>query len=191
MLGRVVVGEHFGEVLRAAKAGDEAAFATIYRDLAPVVTGYVRGKGAAEPEDVAAEAFLAVARNIRRFEGDEAAFRSWVFTIAHRRLVDERRRRGRGRSDPHDPATIPAETSSSSESVALAGLDTEQVEEMLSVLTADQRSVVLLRILAGLSVKETAGVLGKGESAVKVLQHRAVNALARHLGAPAVTDSAP
>lgn len=186
----MVIGERFAEVLRRAKAGDEPAFAEIYSDLAPVVTGYARGKGAAEPDDVASESFLSVARSIRRFDGDEQAFRSWVFTITHRRIVDERRSRGRRRSDPHDPATIGGEAAPSSESVALDGFDSERVDEMLSRLTADQRSVMLLRVVAGLSVKEVAGILGKGESAVKVLQHRAVNALARQLGASAVTDSA-
>lgn len=93
--------------MEAAQKGNEAAFADVYRDLAPVVAGYVRGKGACDPDDVVSETFIAVARNIKPFTGDEHAFRSWVFTIAHRRLIDERRARGRRRDDPHDPTTMP------------------------------------------------------------------------------------
>jgi DNA-directed RNA polymerase specialized sigma24 family protein len=87
--------ESFNSVLTAARAGADWAWERIYADLAPVVTGYLRGHGAAEPEDLAGETFLHVVRDLPRFEGDERAFRSWVFTIAHRRLIDDRRRRGR------------------------------------------------------------------------------------------------
>ena len=81
--------------LRAAKHGAEWAWAAIYRDLAGVVSGYLANRGAAEPEDLTSETFLQIARNISTFEGDESAFRSWVFVIAHRRLIDSRRARQR------------------------------------------------------------------------------------------------
>jgi len=66
--------------------------ADLYRQLAPAVLGYVRSQGAAEPEDLLGEIFLQVVRDIGRFRGDEAALRRWVFTIAHHRLIDARRR---------------------------------------------------------------------------------------------------
>ncbi len=81
--------------LRAAKNGAEWAWGAIYRDLAGTVSGYLANRGAAEPEDLTSETFLQVARNISSFDGDESAFRSWVFVIAHRRLIDSRRARTR------------------------------------------------------------------------------------------------
>jgi RNA polymerase sigma-70 factor (ECF subfamily) len=69
------------------------AFERLYADLAPVVAGYLRVQGAAEPEDLTSEVFLGVFTGIDSFEGSETQFRSWVFTIAYSRLVDERRRR--------------------------------------------------------------------------------------------------
>ena len=57
--------------------------------------GYLRANGAPDPEDVLSEAFLQVARDIGGFEGDQESFRAWVFTIAHHRLIDARRRSAR------------------------------------------------------------------------------------------------
>jgi RNA polymerase sigma factor (sigma-70 family) len=91
----VTLGVGFNGVLAAAQAGAAWAFRALYDDLAPVVTGYLRLHGASDPDDVASETFLGVSRNLARFTGDEDAFRSWVFTIAHRRLLDDRRRKGR------------------------------------------------------------------------------------------------
>ncbi len=54
--------------------------------------GYLRVQGAREPEDLTSEVFLGAFRGLSGFSGDEDQFRSWVFTIAHRRLTDERRR---------------------------------------------------------------------------------------------------
>src|SRR3954471_20934012 len=92
----------FDEVLAAARAGAEWAWERIYGELAPSVAGYLRAHGASEPEDVAGEVFLQVVRGLERFEGGEAAFRAWVFTIAHRRCVDDLRR---GARRPVQPAS--------------------------------------------------------------------------------------
>ena len=78
----------FAEVLAAAQANAGWAFRRLFDDLARPVVGYLRLQGAPDPDDLANEAFLGAFSNIDRFEGDEEAFRSWVFTIAHRRLVD-------------------------------------------------------------------------------------------------------
>src|SRR5690606_21156457 len=78
----------FDDVLAAAQRGDERALETIYRDLSPLVLGYLRSNGARDPDDLTSEVFVAVVRNLGSFSGDERSFRSWVLTITHRRLVD-------------------------------------------------------------------------------------------------------
>ncbi|MFQ5968029.1 MAG: RNA polymerase sigma factor, partial [Acidimicrobiia bacterium] len=83
--------DSFKLLIAAAKAGAESAWAELFHDLAGPVTAYLRSRGAYEAEDVTGQVFLELARSIHRFEGDRAAFRSWVFVIAHRRLIDERR----------------------------------------------------------------------------------------------------
>src|SRR5262245_57193259 len=100
-------GGEFDAVLIAAQDGAPWALERVFTTLAPVVTGYLRLQGSAEPEDLTSEVFLAVLRNLHGFQGDEPGFRSWVFTIAHRRLLDERRRQGR--RPPHEPLVGAAE----------------------------------------------------------------------------------
>lgn len=174
-----ILGEQFASTLAAAKAGAGWALRVLYEDLAPVAVGYLRLHGAAEPEDVASEAFLGVFRNLATFEGDEDGFRSWVFTIVHRRLIDERRRRGRRpRLDPIDE-TDPLVSDGDVEAEALTGLEDHWVGEVLDELTEDQRAVVLLRTLAGLSVEETAEILDKRRGAVRALQHRGLERIRR------------
>src|SRR3954451_13571050 len=101
--GPVRTGLPFDDLLAAAQAGAAWAFETLYRDLSPVVTGYLRLHGAAEPDDLASETFLGVFTGLAGFRGDEEALRAWVFTIAHRRLGGAWRARppspspGRGR----------------------------------------------------------------------------------------------
>jgi len=82
-------------VLFAARAGAEWAWARLYDGLAPRIVGYLRAHGAADPEDLASEVFLQIVRDLAGFSGGEREFGAWSFTIAHRRLVDERRRRSR------------------------------------------------------------------------------------------------
>src|SRR5579864_7713306 len=88
----VSFGESFDAGLRAAHSGAPWALERLWRELAPVVTGYLRLQGAAEPEDLTSDVFMNAFTQLRSFHGGEDQFRSWVFTIAHHRLVDERRR---------------------------------------------------------------------------------------------------
>ena len=77
----------------------------LYRELAPAVLGYLRGSGAAEPEDLLGDVFVAVIRGLPNCGDDPTAIRRWVFTVAHHRLVDERRKLhdafARRRARPH------------------------------------------------------------------------------------------
>jgi RNA polymerase sigma-70 factor (ECF subfamily) len=185
----MTLGAPFPEILAAAQQGAQWAWSRIYQDLAGPVTGYLTGRGGAEPDDLVSETFLQVARGIHGFAGDEDQFRSWVFVIAHRRLLYERRKSGRR------PATVPLEGSDDQDGVSAAqthaggdveaeamdALGGEHVRAMLEGLTPDQRDVVMLRIVGGLSLEEAARVLGKPVGAVKALQHRAVKALQRNL----------
>lgn len=180
--------EQFGTLLGAAREGSEAAWAEIYRSFSPAVLGYLRGSGAPEPEDTMADVFLEVARDIRRFEGDERRFKAWVFTIAHYRLIDSRRRRQR-RPVELVPEPPEAETASLPDAAdeALARIGSEEVIRILGTISPDQRAVLLLRIVGDLSVEDTAAALGKRQGAVKQLQRRGLAAVKRELDRKGVT----
>ena len=151
-----------------------------------LVVAYLRGQGAADPEDLASEAFVGAVRGLDSFEGDEAAFRSWVLVIAHRRLLDERRRHGRRPSDAVQPERLHhiVETSSIGrvEEAALDRVTTARVVTALDQLTDDQRTVVLLHTIGGLTLPQIAQMLHKRLAAVKSLHRRGLAAAARALG---------
>lgn len=178
----------FSRVLDGAQGGDNAAWTLIYDDLAPAVHAYVRVRGASDPEDVVGEVFLQLARNISGFEGDYRAFRSWTFVIAHHRMIDSHRRRSRRLEVAEEPARLESvDEGTDIERTALATVSLAWIEEVLAALTDDQRDVILLRVLGGLSVAETAEAVGKSAGAVRVTQHRALALLRDRLAAGDVT----
>jgi RNA polymerase sigma-70 factor (ECF subfamily) len=171
--------EPFQAVLAAAQADKPWAYERLYRDLSPSICGYLRLQGASDPEDLTSEVFLGAFRGLRSFYGDEAAFRSWIFTIAHRRLTDERRAvacRPR-RAD----AELPDRAGGDVEEEALRRLSADRVRALCAGLAPDQADVLLLRLVTGLTVEAVAEVLGKTEGAVKALQRRGLVALRRQL----------
>jgi RNA polymerase sigma factor (sigma-70 family) len=157
----------------------------VYRDLAPAVLGYLRGSGAAEPEDLLGDVFVAVVRGLPDCSDDPAALRRWVFTVAHHRLVDERRKAATRAGDVTlDTQPDPLVDDCSDD--VLNRLSASPAVRALASLTADQRAVVLLRDVADLSVADTALVLGKKTGSVKTTHRRALAALARRLDGEAV-----
>jgi RNA polymerase sigma-70 factor (ECF subfamily) len=173
----VRTGLPFDDVLAAAQAGAAWAFETLYRDLAPAVTGYLRLHGAAEPDDLASETFIGVFTGLAGFSGDEGGLRSWVFTIAHRRLMDDWRRRSRRPQLADEPGDLTAVPGGDVEDDALTRIGADTVQRLCGELPADQRSVLLLRILADLTVEQVGAVLDKSVPSVKALQRRGLRGL--------------
>jgi RNA polymerase sigma-70 factor (ECF subfamily) len=170
-------GIAFDDVLAAAQAGAAWAFEVLYRDLSPVVTGYLRLHGAAEPDDLASETFLGVFTGLAGFSGDEDALRSWVFTIAHRRLIDDWRRRSRRPQVTDDAGDLTLLSGGDAEDDALLRVGTDDVHRMCAGLPDDQRSVLLLRVLADLTMEQVASVMGRSVGSVKALQRRGLRTL--------------
>ena len=152
----------------------------IYDALAPSIVGYLRARGAPDPEDVCGEVFCQLVRDIGRFEGDEAGFRSWVFVMVHHRLLDDLRKRKRR---PETPMDADAEAFRGLEDPmdveeGVVGRATEaELRFLLDELTEAQREVVLLRVFGGLKVEEVAKVVGRRVGAVKALQRRGLETL--------------
>jgi RNA polymerase sigma-70 factor (ECF subfamily) len=176
----LALGEGFEGVVAAAGTGAEWAWEALYRDLAPLVHGYLRSRGAREPEDLTGEVFLALARDLPSFTGNEGSFRSWVLTVTHHRLLDERRYHGRRPSDPVPEDVIQSRTATGNvEEDALRSLATSRIRQLVDALAGDQREVLMLRIVGGLTVNEVAGILHKSPGAVKALQRRGLAVIRR------------
>lgn len=183
----MLLADNFEKTLDGARNGAAWAWTAIYSGLAPSVTGYLRANGTADPDDLTGEVFLRVVQDIGRFSGDEAHFRSWVFVIAHHRMIDDRRRRTRHPETTLTLASVrPLEHTGNVEREALDSLATGSVEAIIRRCAPDQREVLLLRVIAGLTLAETAQVLGKSLGAVKALQRRGINALQREFSGQGV-----
>jgi RNA polymerase sigma factor (sigma-70 family) len=165
----------------AAKAGCSASFERLYHMLAGQVASYLRWHRATDPDGLTNDVFAQVHHNLGRFEGDEQGFRSWLFTIAHHRMIDDRRRASREIPVQGDGGADESQRCGDVEEDAFAAMSHHEVAALLAVLSPDQREVVLLRIVADLPVEEVARLLDKREGAVKALQHRALASLRRHL----------
>ena len=182
-----MIGEDFPHTLAAARAGSEWAWARIYRDLAPSVLGYLRARGAPDPENATGEVFLQVVRDLSGFEGGERDFRAWVLTIAHHRLIDARRWHARRPAEPTPDLARADVGSFGAEDEALQQVAAQRVRRILQQLPSDQRDVLLLRVLGQLTVEEVARVMGKSPGAVKALQRRGLRAAQRALETEGVT----
>ncbi|MFC0682808.1 RNA polymerase sigma factor [Lysobacter korlensis] len=181
ILGAGLRGETFPAVLVAAQAGASWALSDLWLQFAPAVTGFLRSKGSSEPEDLTSDVFLAVFDSIAEFEGDESAFRSFVFTIAYRRLVDELRKRARRGTVVEWTAETDTRCTESAEQEALGRMGEERARALIEELPIDQRNVLSLRIFGDLTIEQIADVVGKNPGAVKALQRRGLEALRRRL----------
>nr|WP_202122375.1 RNA polymerase sigma factor [Streptomyces sp. BA2] len=175
-----------GAAVARAQEGDEAAFAVAYRLVQPGLVGYLRGLVGYDgetAEDIAAEAWLEIARDLGRFRGDGAGFRGWTATIARHRALDHLRRqkvRPRPSALEQDMLDLPGPHSTSDQ--ALESISTGEAIALIAGLPRDQAEAVLLRVVVGLDAAAAARVLGKRPGAVRTAAYRGLRRLARQLG---------
>jgi RNA polymerase sigma-70 factor (ECF subfamily) len=168
------------EALRAASRGDEAGFVALYRDLQPRLLRYATALIGTEAEDVTAETWLHVARDLRGFEGDLDGFRGWVSTICRNRAMDWARTRTRRPADPTEMHTLAEhpDTADAHGSV-VEGMSTRWAMDQILALPQTEAEAVLLRAVVGLDAPTAAKVLGKRPGAVRVAAHRGLKKLAK------------
>ncbi|WP_298518102.1 sigma-70 family RNA polymerase sigma factor [uncultured Nocardioides sp.] len=155
---------------------------TLWRTLHPPLLRYLTVRGDPAPEDVASETWMHVVKGLGGFEGDVAAFRAWLFTIARHRAVDHGRARARRPAVPvGEPAELPTrELVPSAEDEAVARDATTRALDLVATLPATQAEMVMLRVVAGLEVADVARLVDKKPGAVRVAVHRALQTLAQH-----------
>lgn len=175
--------ETFASVLVAAQAGAAWASTQLWVEYAPAVAAFLKARGSREPDDLTSEVFLAVFDRIGDFSGDAAAFRSFVFSVAYRRLVDELRMRSRRGETAEWTPEIDPRRAASAEDEATVRVGDARARALLDQLPPDQRDVMVLRIVADLTVEQVAHVLHKRVGAVKGLQRRALENLRRKMAA--------
>ena len=172
-------GADFASALQAAQEGDEQGFVTLFRSVQPALLRYLRTVGGAVADDVAADTWVSVVRNLHKFRGDERGWHAWVFTIARARLRDEQRRAVR-RAVPVDVddqmASLPDPCDVLGEVETI--MTTESALALIARLPTEQAEIVMLRHVVGLDVEHTARIVGKRPGTVRVAAHRGLKRLA-------------
>jgi len=166
-----------------ARGGDTEAFGMLYDHYNTSVYRFVyyRVGSVSLAEDLTSETFFRALRSMGSFRWQGKDFGAWLMTIA-RNLTADHYKSSRTRLEmttedmtPHDSATEGPEGS------VLATLTNETLLRALKGLPAEQQECLIMRFLQGLSIAETAAVLGRSEGAVKQLQLRGVRNLAKAL----------
>jgi RNA polymerase sigma-70 factor (ECF subfamily) len=169
--------------LYAAQNGDERGFSALYRDLQPRLVRYATVLvGRDDADDVTAEAWLQIARDLHSFTGNLDDFRGWASTIVRNRALDLLRAGARRPQTPSSPQEFPQESATQdTAAAALETLSTDAAIRLISRLPRVEAEAVLLRAVVGLDAAAAAAVLGKRPGAVRVAAHRGLKRLARRV----------
>jgi RNA polymerase sigma-70 factor (ECF subfamily) len=170
-------------LVELARNGDAEAFGMLYDHYQTSVYRFIyyRVGSVAVAEDLVSETFFRALRGMGSFRWQGKDFGAWLMTIA-RNLTADHYKAGRTRLEmatedmtPHDSAT------DGPESEVLATLTNDALLSALKQLPTEQQECLIMRFLQGLSINETAKVLGRSDGAVKQLQLRGVRNLAKLL----------
>ncbi len=169
-------------MIRRAGSGDPDALSQLWRGYQHLLLRYFRGKGMADPEDLASRVWIEVAVGLHRFEGDERDFRRWLFTIAARRRIDDIRaaRRRREHLERERWAAAPLVAPDAGEHAEQAAA-LERALALVRTLPPDQAEAVLLRVVADLDVRQVATIMGRSDGAVRILVHRGLKRLSERI----------
>jgi RNA polymerase sigma-70 factor (ECF subfamily) len=176
-------GSRLIALVELARKGDSEAFGQLYDHYHASVYRFLYYRVGSVPlaEDLTAETFFRALRSMSSFRWQGKDFGAWLMTIA-RNLTTDHFKAGRTRleSTTEDMSTLDS-SADGPESAVLASLTNEALLEALSQLPTEQRECLVMRFLQGLSIAETADVLGRSAGAVKQLQLRGVRNLAKIL----------
>jgi RNA polymerase sigma-70 factor (TIGR02952 family) len=166
-------------LVRAAQAGDAEAFGRLYDRYVGLVYRYAYHRLGDRPqaEDVTSETFLRALRRIGTLQYQGRDIGAWFVTIA-RNLVLDHRKSGRARLEVATAELPEYDAGDRPEAAVLTRIANASLLECVRRLNPEQQECVVLRFLNGMSVAETAEIMGKNEGAIKALQHRAIRRLA-------------
>ncbi|GAB4110296.1 MAG: hypothetical protein OHK0050_04770 [Roseiflexaceae bacterium] len=169
------------ELVMRAQAGDTTALAEIYQRYAALVYRYIYKRvGDAEvAEDLQSEVFVKMLESLPRYEERGLPFSAWLYRIAHSRIIDLIRRRRVRKHVALGDYDMPDQRPSLLHSFA----EHEALQQSLATLTNEQRQIIELRFWADLSYAEISARTGRSPQAIKALQHRGLQSIARFMSA--------
>ncbi len=175
--------EDEGRLIQRARQGDLAAVSELYNSHVDRIYQYVRYRTGDDPtaEDITAEVFLHAIESLSSYNDQGVPFIAWLYRIAQARVVDFWRSSKRRQTSPLDDPLLQDGLLVTDDDINVDFLQHESLWSALQQLTDDQQNVIVLKFMQGLDNAEVAQVLGKTEGAIKALQRRALETLARLL----------
>lgn len=168
------------DLLQRARQADPDATAALLAQLRPGIVRYCRarlgrvGGAYTTADDVAQDVCLALLRAVPRYRDEGRPFAAFVYGIAAHKVADAHRAAARNRAEPvaevPDAPVVEAGPEQRAMRTELSG----RMAQLLQVLPAKQRDILVLRVVVGLSAEETAEAVGSTPGAVRVAQHRAL-----------------
>lgn len=173
-------------IQRAQHFSDPEAFDGLYLLYADRIYRFLLARlGDGEiAEEVTAQVFLRLIEKIEQYEiapkDNTAIFTAWFYRLAYNKMIDVLRRQKHRRQVSITYAEAIPHHQSMNEAVE-AKIEFEQIMDKVQLLNEQQRQVIHLRFIDGLSIAETAIIMQKSEGAIKALQHRSLESLRRYL----------
>lgn len=168
-------------LMRKAQDGDQAAYASLLREVLPILKRVVQARLGFLPvmdrEDLVQDILMSV--HAARVTYDPTRpFKPWLMTIAHNRMVDQARRNSRRAANEMSVDEYPADVADADAGAASDRYgDPEELRRAITVLPKGQRSALELLKLREMSLKEASQATGMSVSALKVSVHRAIKTL--------------
>lgn len=167
------------DLVRQVQAGNRDAMSTLYQRHRPAIYRYALSKVYNQQiaQDIVGEIFLRMVAYLPKYKITGAPFTAWLFRIAHNTLITISKKESHVQNLPLEQAELPEYSTDNPAQLVEFQLNKEWIWSGLDKIDENQREVVILRFLVGLSLKETAHALEKSVGAVKTLQHRGIHAL--------------
>ena len=179
--GPIVRSSDESHLIRLAKRGDRGAMSELYNRHVARILQYVRYRVGDQTaaEDITADVFLRALESLGNYDDQGTPFVAWLYRIAYARVVDYWRSNHRRQTAPLDDPLLQDGLITDDDYVNVDVLEHRSLLLALHSLTDDQQSVIIMKFVQGLDNAEIALILGKTEGAVKALQRRGLEALAR------------
>lgn len=171
------------QLIAAAQAGDKQAVSTLYEAYAQPIFRYIsyRVDSDMTAEDLTAEVFLRMVQGLPNYQDSGAPLGAWLYRIAATQVADHYRRNRRVSPEPISEEQPSDDTDPFGKTAK--NEEREQLRRALAALSEDFQTLLILRFMQQLPHLEVAAIMNKSEAAIRVMQHRALQALARELGA--------
>jgi RNA polymerase sigma-70 factor, ECF subfamily len=169
------------ELVLLAKTGDAEAFGHLYETYLDRIYRYIYFRVTDEQtaEDLISQVFTKAWENLDRYQPSGRPFIAWLYTIAHNTVIDHYRTR-KDTVAIENTVSLASDSPGPDEQVELH-FEADNLRCALQTLTSEQQQVVVLKFIAGMTTDEIAAQLQKSAGAVRALQMRALQALAKQM----------